>query len=111
MNIDVVCDKPRCGPTLFKTGLDSFHNKTAACPKCERSDFIYMVNEDGQMIHPTECCPTCLKPALLSERCRCAYYCIKCANGHEWHRCMVHKKLVVGNGHDRPKRTDRCTCA
>jgi len=111
VNVDVKCDKPGCGPTFFTTSLDSFCNKAAACPKCERSDFVYMVNEDGQPIHPTERCPECGKPALLRERCRCAYYCIKCSEGHKWHTCQEHKILVMGNPHLEEKPYGKCTCS
>ena len=61
--------------------------------------------------HPTEKCPTCAKPALLRTRCRCDGFCVKCENGHAWHRCPVHSTpdqpiLVSGAyAHD-----GRCSC-
>lgn len=108
-NINVLCTRSRC-KTAFVTSFDSFIGKEETpCPKCNESWAVHMTDESGNLIHPTEMCPTCCKPALLMERCRCTFYCIKCVNGHEWHTCTVHKKLVVGNGHDRPS-VDGCTC-
>lgn len=69
---------------------------------------ITMPPIDPEMIyHPTERCPICYEPALLWERCRCAWYCIKCENGHQWHTCTVHKAIVVGV-HDH--HVVGCTC-
>jgi hypothetical protein len=107
--IKVKCDKPRCGK-LFSAERALFDDKRATCPVCNRSDFVYMVNEDGRLIHPTEKCPTCGKPALLLERCRCTFYCIKCSDGHEWYRCPEHKALVVGNPHEEGKHYGKCAC-
>ena len=64
-------------------------------------DALYKLHQEWMrrgmdVIHLTERCPTCEGPALLMERCRCARYCIKCPDGHDWHTCTVHKKLVVG---------------
>jgi hypothetical protein len=110
MNVDVKCRRKTC-QTTFVTGHDTFLNKgQPQCPKCGESWAVHMIDDEGRPIHPTEVCPTCMAPALLMTRCRCAFYCIKCKNGHDWHTCVVHKKQIVGTGHERPKREDRCTC-
>ena len=109
MNVDVVCTKRGC-QTSFVTSFDSFiSEEKVSCPGCNESWGVHMVDEEGRPIHPTEVCPTCMAPALLCERCRCNRFCIQCRNSHEWHTCIVHKKSVVGNGHDRPSK-DGCTC-
>ena len=52
-------------------------------------------------------CPVCGKPAV--SRCRCIIGDFTCANGHEWHRCPMHKKDVVGSAHGS-KFFGGCTC-
>ncbi len=109
MSVDVKCHRSKCGK-IFATSADAFDAKTTACPDCGKTEFIYMVNEAGDLIHPTEICPTCSGPALLRERCRCAWYCIKCPAGHDWHTCHVHKVQAPGRPHDRDLRLEECTC-
>lgn len=42
-------------------------------------------------------CPDCGGPAV--KRCRCMIGDRRCAKGHEWHFCHIHKKRIRGNGH------------
>ena len=106
MNVDVICNRKVC-QTRFVTGFDSLVNREVHCPKCREGWAVHMIDESGNLIHPTEICPLCSKPALLIERCRCSRYCIKCVNDHEWHTCTVHKIQTPGSGHSHPQG---CSC-
>jgi hypothetical protein len=106
MNVTVKCIASRCN-TDFVSSFDSVLQRTACCPVCNNTWSVHMTDLDGNTIHPTETCPTCSKPALLSMRCRCSRYCIRCANGHQWHTCSVHKTQVTGDGHRHPSG---CSC-
>ena len=105
-NIDVLCTRPSC-ETSFVTSLDSLLEHNAPCPVCHETWAVHTVNEVGERVHPTEKCPTCGKPGLLGQRCRCHRFCIKCENDHEWHTCEVHKTLTLGSGHVHPPG---CSC-
>lgn len=52
-------------------------------------------------------CPTCGKKFVMSCRCRNAGH--RCEDGHEWHRCRVHKVTALGMGHGTGDETG-CTC-
>ena len=41
-----------------------------------------------------EKCPYC--KGKIVRRCRCMRGDKRCENGHEWHRCTEHRKLVHG---------------
>lgn len=56
--------------------------------------------------HP-ENCPICGERYKI--QCRCLRSDRKCPNGHEWHRCLVHGKTVMGPS-DHSGNTVRCTC-
>lgn len=111
-NVNVWCTRARhvCSGPRFVTSFSSLLANEAKCPECGETWAVHMYDEEDRLLHPTEMCPTCFKPALLRERCRCSRYCIKCANGHEWHTCKVHKVQVVGGGHDPKFDGKRCTC-
>jgi len=51
--------------------------------------------------------PVCFKPAEIV--CRCPLRDCKCENGHEWHSCLVHGKVVLGPS-DHSKDTFVCHC-
>lgn len=109
--VDVKCFRPNCG-IEFKALRDALLTRAGVkCVACHTDVAVHMFHGD-QPIHPTERCPTCNGPALLRERCRCSLYCIKCPEGHRWHRCPTHKVLVPRYGHDvKPTgRTRGCTC-
>ena len=89
--------------------------KLEALARTGDQDALYRLHRewmrlDMPVIHLTEVCPTCGGPALLMERCRCAWYCIKCPEGHDWHTCYVHKTQVPGSPHNRDLRLEKCTC-
>lgn len=52
-------------------------------------------------------CPVCKEPAVIT--CKCPIGDSECKNGHEWHRCLVHKKIVQGPS-DHSKDTMACHC-
>lgn len=52
-------------------------------------------------------CPICNERAVLS--CKCPRADSKCKNGHEWHICTVHGKVVLGRS-DHSLATFTCTC-
>lgn len=52
-------------------------------------------------------CPVCGEKFIVT--CRCPKRDSKCKNGHEWHICLAHNRIVVGpSDHSRP--TDECSC-
>ena len=52
-------------------------------------------------------CPVCGEPAVT--QCRCMKCDCICKNGHEWHTCLAHNKIVIGaSDHSRP--TMECSC-
>ena len=52
-------------------------------------------------------CPVCGEQAVTS--CRCPRLDCFCKNGHSWHTCVKHQKIVLGESdHSRP--TFECTC-
>lgn len=52
-------------------------------------------------------CPVCGNEYMRVSKCLAAQS--RCVNGHEWHTCTVHKKIVIGQrGSDIPY--DVCTC-
>lgn len=52
-------------------------------------------------------CPTCGEKRTTT--CRCPRSDSKCPNGHQWHLCTIHKKVVLG-GSDHSTDTFTCTC-
>lgn len=50
-------------------------------------------------------CPICDKPAVIT--CKCPRMDSKCENGHDWHKCPVHFKIVVGQSNHQSKE---CSC-
>ena len=52
-------------------------------------------------------CPVCEKPRKSS--CKCPRGDSKCENGHTWHVCTVHQKIVLGSS-DHSLPTNTCTC-
>lgn len=57
-------------------------------------------------INPRKC-PVCGEEAI--ESCRCPKLDSVCKNGHEWHTCLKHQKIVIGSSdHSRP--TFECSC-
>jgi hypothetical protein len=105
-NVDVLCTRKTC-QTAFVTSYDTILHSEAVCPKCSESWAVHMTYEDGRLIHPIDECPTCQKPTLLMERCRCTLHDTKCVDGHESHVCPVHKIRVAGE-HDH--KSKGCTC-
>jgi hypothetical protein len=52
-------------------------------------------------------CPVCGKEAAY--RCKCPRGDSVCPEGHEWHRCLAHEKIVLGlSDHARPHF--ECSC-
>jgi hypothetical protein len=52
-------------------------------------------------------CPICGKES--SGTCKCMRHDCCCENGHQWHTCTVHHKIVIGqSNHTLPTKT--CTC-
>lgn len=108
--VDVKCFRRDCG-IQFKTSYYSVNAAKAVCPACQQGWAVHMFLGD-EPIDPKERCPVCDGPALMRERCRCTLRCVKCSNGHQWHRCRVHKKPAPGSGH-RPypfSQSADCTC-
>lgn len=58
-------------------------------------------HEDGNL------CPVCAEPPEIT--CKCPRSESRCANGHEWHTCSVHRKVVMGKADHRFDMTT-CTC-
>jgi hypothetical protein len=54
-----------------------------------------------------ETCPVC--QASIKASCRCMRADRICTNGHEWHTCLVHQKIVVG-GSNHSLNLRACTC-
>lgn len=54
-------------------------------------------------------CPICGKPFRL--QCKCDISDRECANGHHWHTCPIHQKLVIGEFDHRNRRADGCSCS
>jgi len=52
-------------------------------------------------------CPICGE--LAQGSCRCPRGDSSCKNGHEWHTCTIHKKIVLGPS-DHSTDTFSCTC-
>jgi hypothetical protein len=52
-------------------------------------------------------CPKCLQKAV--RVCKCGIGDSSCENGHEWHVCRVHNKIVMGKG-DHSKPMTACQC-
>jgi hypothetical protein len=42
-------------------------------------------------------------------RCRCFLAHMVCPAGHEWYRCLVHDRVVIGKA-DHAKGMDECSC-
>ena len=60
------------------------------------------------MIHPeAKNCPICGEPSI--DRCRCPRADSECKNGHKWHWCIVHLKIVIGH-FDHSLSINICTC-
>ncbi len=52
-------------------------------------------------------CPVCNQ--RFTSQCRCLLGDKTCANGHHWHRCPVHKVVLLGKAdHTLPSNTCRC---
>lgn len=51
-------------------------------------------------------CPACSQPA--TSWCKCALGDARCASGHEWHTCPVHKVIVRGASDHA--HADKCSC-
>lgn len=60
------------------------------------------------MSDKNDLCPVCLQEAVVT--CRCPLQDSQCANGHEWHRCLVHDRIVLGPS-DHAKDIRDCQCA
>jgi hypothetical protein len=52
-------------------------------------------------------CPVC--QGKIIERCKCMRGDSTCENGHEFHKCYVHKAIVMGHS-DHRLPMDVCTC-
>lgn len=52
-------------------------------------------------------CPTCGSP--YETRCRCMRGDSWCKNGHSWHVCFVHQKIVLGEA-NHSLDINQCTC-
>ena len=52
-------------------------------------------------------CPLCAEEVPFG--CKCPRGDRRCSKGHEWHRCVVHKRVVVGPS-DHSTDTMTCTC-
>ena len=62
--------------------------------------------EDLEIGDPRQC-PMCGKPSIIT--CRCFRADSICKNGHTWHICVKHHKIVLGHSnHSRP--VTKCTC-
>ena len=64
-----------------------------------------------ELKHPnrpdTSVCPIC--KAEVVGRCKCMRGDAHCRNGHKWHVCPVHDRVVMGESdHSKPMNT--CTC-
>lgn len=57
----------------------------------------------NESVNGTEC-PICGEHYEM--RCRCKIADSRCPNGHEWHRCPIHKTLVLSSYN----HSGRCTC-
>lgn len=52
-------------------------------------------------------CPICKeKPIMI---CMCDREDSQCRNGHWWHTCVIHDKIVLGES-DHSIDTNACTC-
>jgi hypothetical protein len=52
-------------------------------------------------------CPICGEEAV--SRCKCFRSDSVCKNGHKWHKCSIHKNVVIGfSDHSLP--ITKCTC-
>jgi hypothetical protein len=55
---------------------------------------------------PDPCCPVCGERPVV--RCKCLLGDMRCAHGHHWHTCPVHKKIVLREAnHETP---EKCSC-
>lgn len=52
-------------------------------------------------------CPECGEQATVT--CRCMKLDSRCKNGHQWHTCLKHNKIVSGTS-DHSKPTLDCSC-
>ena len=52
-------------------------------------------------------CPVCGEKAIAI--CKCFRADSNCKNGHNWHTCVIHNKIVIGES-DHKIPIDRCTC-
>jgi hypothetical protein len=52
-------------------------------------------------------CPVCGQHYAM--RCRCFLAHMVCPAGHEWYRCLVHDRVVIGKA-DHAKGMDECSC-
>ena len=53
-------------------------------------------------------CPACGGEAVAT--CKCPRNDTWCEQGHQWHRCPVHNKTVMGNSHGLGVGINGCTC-
>lgn len=59
------------------------------------------------MTRTHDTCPICGEKWV--SRCKCIRMDSTCKNGHHWHLCPVHKKIVIGMS-DHSVDTNTCTC-
>ena len=52
-------------------------------------------------------CPVCGEKYV--RRCKCPRSDSECSNGHSWHRCVKHGRIVMGRS-DHGLPADACTC-
>ena len=65
------------------------------------------LNLEGTKMNDLDTCPICGEKA--EARCKCMRGDRRCKNGHNWHRCTVHKEVVLeASDHNMP--TNKCTC-
>jgi hypothetical protein len=67
------------------------------------------VREDGFVTRraTSNDCPVCGKAAIMV--CKCPMNDSYCANGHHWHVCLIHGKVVIGKA-DHAKGIEHCHC-
>jgi len=63
-------------------------------------------NKNGEFIENP--CPVCQEEAEIM--CGCPRNDSKCTNGHVWHTCMVHNKIVIGTLGHSITATNICSC-
>ena len=67
----------------------------------------FNLEERKKLLSISDYCPICEEHYVTC--CKCPTHDCTCANGHRWHSCLVHNKIVIGKS-DHSLSVDVCQC-